>query len=145
LRVREAWFGSEQRFEMIETHKLIVTTETQRTSMRSVRIVAVTLCLSFSALAIETSLSGIVKDPGGAVFEKLPVAITNTSTGKKIEVKTQRDGTFGPISLPSGEYKVQIQTKCFKKYSRTIMVSDGETSRLDISLIRTCPRDLHVE
>ena len=113
--------------------------------MKPLEIVAVTLCLSLSALAVEASVGGIVKDPDGAVFEKLAVVITNTSTGKKIALLTGRDGTFGPISLSGGAYKVQIQTKCFKKYSKTVSVTEGQASRLDISLVRTCPRDTRVE
>jgi hypothetical protein len=101
--------------------------------------------VSLSALAIEASLGGIVKDPDGAVFEKLTVIITNTSTGKRIEVQTGKDGGFGPISLPGGAYKVQIQAKCFKKYSKTVTVAEGLASRMDISLVRTCPRDTRVE
>jgi Carboxypeptidase regulatory-like domain len=100
------------------------------------------LFLSSSALATDGSLSGTVKDPDGALFEKLPVVITSTSTRRKIEAETGKTGVFGPVSLPSGAYKVQIRTKCFKTYSTTVTVPEGEALRLDISLIRTCPRDM---
>jgi hypothetical protein len=97
------------------------------------------------ALAADTSISGRVKDPDGAVFENLTVIITNVATHKKSEARTTKDGVFGPIPFPPGVYKVEIHIDCFKRYSRTVTLSDVEPSRLDISLVRTCRQPAVVE
>ena len=90
--------------------------------------------LTSLALAADGSISGMVKDPTGAVVFSLPILITNANTGKKLQTKTGQAGDFGPISLSIGEYKVQITAPCFKPYSKAIEIADGQVLHLDIRL-----------
>jgi len=103
------------------------------------------LIFALPAFAGEASVSGKVSTTLGAVFENLPVVIKNVSTHKKVVTKTLKTGEFGPVLMPSGVYRVEIRTDCFKGYSKTISLSESESVRLDISLKETCSEPKTVE
>jgi hypothetical protein len=105
----------------------------------------VVLIYALPGLAGEASISGRVSDSAGAVFDNLPVVIKRASTNKKIVANTVKTGEFGPVSLPAGVYKVEVQIHCFKGYSKTITLSEGESARLDITLKETCSEPKTVE
>ena len=107
--------------------------------------VLATLLFVLPALASEASISGKVSTSAGAVFENLPVVIKNVSTHKIAVAKTVKTGEFGPVPLPVGVYKVEIRADCFKRYTRTITLSESESVRLDISLKETCSEPKTVE
>jgi hypothetical protein len=90
--------------------------------------------LSSVAAAADGSFSGTVTDPAGAVVANVAVSITNVNTGKQTELETGSAGSFGPISLPSGKYKIRIQGSCFKPYSRVVKVEQSQSSEIKIAL-----------
>jgi|SRR5579863_2506232 len=104
-----------------------------------------TLVFVLPALASEASISGKVSDSVGAVFENLPVVIKNVSTHRRVVAKTVKTGEFGPVLLPAGVYKVEVSPNCFKRYSKTITLSESEPVRLEISLKETCSEPKIVE
>jgi hypothetical protein len=97
------------------------------------------------AFESEASISGKVSSSAGAVFGGMAVVIKNVSTHKRVVAKTVKTGEFGPVLLPAGVYKVEISPNCFKRYSRTITLSESESVRLDISLMETCSEPKTVE
>ncbi|MGA8764599.1 MAG: carboxypeptidase-like regulatory domain-containing protein [Candidatus Sulfotelmatobacter sp.] len=90
-------------------------------------------------MAADGSVYGTVRDPTFSVVANVPIVITSANTGKKIQTRTGRAGDFGPISLPIGEYKVQITALCYKPYSKVIEIADGQVLYLDIrvNVLRT--------
>ncbi len=78
----------------------------------------VVMIYALPGLAGEASISGKVSDSAGAVFDNLPVLIKSMSTHKKTVANTVKTGEFGPVPLPAGIYKVEIQIHCFKGYSK---------------------------
>ena len=112
--------------------------------IRTVGVLA-TFLFVVPVLAGEASISGIVSDSAGAVFGGLAVVIKNVSTHKKIVTRTVRTGEFGPVLLPAGAYKVAVGPNCFKRYAKTITLSEGESARLDICLKKTCSEPKTVE
>ena len=105
----------------------------------------VILIYALPGFAGEASVSGKVTSSVGAVFENLPVVIKNVSSHKRIVAKTVKTGEFGPVPLPAGVYNVEIRADCFKRYSKTITLSESESMRLDISLSETCSEPKIVE
>jgi Carboxypeptidase regulatory-like domain len=108
--------------------------------------VFVVFCVFTSlAGASDGSMSGTVTDPAHAVVANVPLVITNTKTGKKIGTKTGPAGGFGPIPLSLGEYRVEINARCFKSYSKIIEVADGQALHLDIALEVSRANDCRTE
>src|SRR5262249_25246798 len=64
---------------------------------------------------ITGSISGIVKDPSGAVVANANVVLTNTDTGIAVRtVKTNGAGEYSAPLLPIGHYKVTVEAAGFK-------------------------------
>ncbi len=81
------------------------------------------------------TLSGVVKDPQGAVVPGAKVVVKNTDTGAETTTTTDADGLYRFASLTSGQYSISASVKGFK----TVTVpgqrlSTGDTLRLDIGL-----------
>ena len=99
------------------------------------------VCLISLAHA-EASIAGTVKDPDGALVATQEVVITNVTTHEKVKVNTDRRGDFGPVSLLSGRYKLDIRAKCFRNYSKMVEIVDGQLMKVDVQLKLSCPKDL---
>jgi hypothetical protein len=112
--------------------------------VKRLEICILTLVLAASALASDASISGTVRDPNGALVVNEAVVVTNTATRKKVTIKTDEAGSFGPVSLPEGEYKIQVRARCYKPYTNTIKLADRQASQLDVKLLLSCPKDVRV-
>jgi hypothetical protein len=72
--------------------------------------------LSGSALAQNTgSISGTVKDPGGAVIPGATLTAVEQNTGLRQTAATSAEGNFVFLDLPAGTYTVTAEAKGFKK------------------------------
>src|SRR5262245_57335541 len=68
---------------------------------------------------ITGSISGIAKDPTGAVVANATVVITNTDTGLTVRtLKTDGAGEYSAPLLPIGHYKVTVEASGFKTFVR---------------------------
>ncbi|MGH9717267.1 MAG: carboxypeptidase regulatory-like domain-containing protein, partial [Candidatus Acidiferrales bacterium] len=96
--------------------------------------------LLFSALpawgqAAGGSISGTVKDQSGGVVMGASVIVRNTATGVQRTTKTDSDGFYSFLSLPVGEYELDINQAGFKPYRRTGMMIDVNTElQTDVNL-----------
>ncbi len=104
-------------------------------------ILALASFLLVASASAETSISGIVTDPDGALVANQEVVITNTQTHKKVTVETGKEGAFGPVSLSSGQYRLDIRAQCFKHYGRTVDLVDGQHARIAAKLVLSCPKN----
>src|ERR1044071_3436279 len=81
--------------------------------------VSVILLLLLAAAAwvdITGSISGVVKDPNGAVIPQASVAAVNVNTGIRYQAKSDNNGFYSFNVLPIGTYTVEVQAQGFKGF-----------------------------
>ena len=75
--------------------------------------------------------------PFGAV-KKAKIIVVNVANHRKVKETSTDAGTFGPVQLAPGVYRVEIKRHCFKKYSREVTLSGDQILRVDVALEKTC-------
>ena len=88
---------------------------------------------TFSWAATTGSISGILKDPSGAVVPGAMLIATNTAQGIQSKTTTDDKGFYIFPSLPVGRYDLQAQVEGFRSAKRTGLVIDAD-SALQIDL-----------
>jgi len=81
------------------------------------------------AQSITGSVTGVVRDPSGAVVVGTEVRLTNTGTGVTQRTSTDGAGNFRFLLLPSGTYRIEATGAGFKTFRR-----DGIAVEVDRSL-----------
>lgn len=66
-----------------------------------------------------SSISGVVKDPSGAVVGKAKVTLRNESTTFERQTTSNDSGFFTVTNIPPGYYTVSVEAAGFKKATRT--------------------------
>jgi carboxypeptidase family protein/TonB-dependent receptor-like protein len=106
--------------------------------MKRFAIVAALLALvaprSVLAQVDRATLSGIVKDSGGAVLPGATVTVTNVATNVASTQQTTETGSFLLVNLIPGKYQVDVELSGFKKSSQVITLEVGQRARLDATL-----------
>jgi TonB family protein len=89
-----------------------------------------------SAVPAPGSISGVVRDPSGAVVPRATVTLTNTATGEKKTVDSQPSGDFAFAGLAPGAYDLEVAQTGFRAYRKSaIELSVGEhVSLRDVNL-----------
>ncbi|GIU75410.1 MAG: hypothetical protein KatS3mg004_2497 [Bryobacteraceae bacterium] len=91
-------------------------------TLRRVTAVAAVLLLS-GALALaqsdNASISGIVRDPSGAVVANAKVIVKNEATGFERVATTNESGLYNVPNLPPGYYEVRVEAPGFKTFVKT--------------------------
>ncbi|MBE0656151.1 MAG: TonB-dependent receptor [Bryobacteraceae bacterium] len=77
------------------------------------------LAISAFAQSDNSSISGIVKDPSGAVVAGANVTVTNEGTGFERKTTTNESGFYTITNIQPGFYTIVVETAGFKKYERT--------------------------
>ena len=60
------------------------------------------------------TISGLVKDPSGAVVANAKVTVTNTATNNVVVVNTSQTGDYTALSLQAGNVYVRVEASGFK-------------------------------
>ncbi len=85
--------------------------------------------------SINGSISGVVKDPTGAVIPNAEVSVTDLSTNVTQTVHTDDLGGYSFLSLPVGRYKLVVRAAGFAAYVETdITLNDNDKLRFDVTL-----------
>jgi outer membrane receptor protein involved in Fe transport len=93
------------------------------------------LAVTAHAQNIFGSIVGTVSDPGGAVLPGASVTVTNLGTGEKRTVTTDGQGNYQILSLPRGDYKVDVDSPGFKHFSRSpIDVVVDQQARVNVPM-----------
>ena len=95
-------------------------------------------CLAVSARAqnIFGSLIGSVTDSGDAVLPNASVTVTNLGTGEKRTAMTDGQGDYQVLSLPRGDYKVEVDAAGFKHFVRSpIDVAVAQEARVNVQMV----------
>src|SRR5215471_3108107 len=97
---------------------------------------ALAVCTPLLAQTPVGSISGIVKDPSGAIIPGAAVSSTSISDGAKRAVTTNDQGYFLIPTLLPGEYKVVIELPGFRNFEvERVSVNVGQNVRIDASLV----------
>ncbi|MEK7408286.1 MAG: TonB-dependent receptor [Acidobacteriota bacterium] len=100
--------------------------------------IATLLLLSASALlaqAVTGTILGTVTDPTGAVVPGAAVKAVNVLTGETKTASTDPAGNYLFVSLPVGEYRIEVEAAGFMKFIRQgIVLTVNRNARADIAL-----------
>ncbi|HNY40298.1 MAG TPA: carboxypeptidase-like regulatory domain-containing protein, partial [Bryobacteraceae bacterium] len=77
------------------------------------------LALAAFAQSDNSSISGIVKDPSGAVVTGANITVTNEGTGFERKTTTNESGFYTITNIQPGFYKLSVEATGFKKYEKT--------------------------
>jgi hypothetical protein len=108
--------------------------------LRNIRAASVTLALlllaaaSASAQVDRATLSGVVRDSGGAVVPGATVTLTNTATSVASTQTTGESGSYLFINLIPSLYRLDVELAGFQKSSQTIVLEVGQRALLDVAL-----------
>ena len=105
--------------------------------MRHVPALLLFLAFSIATLAQNDrgSITGEVKDPGGAVVPNAMVIAKNDGTGSESKTTSTATGNYTIPSLTSGNYTLTVEVKGFKKVvQKNIDVQVSITNRVDVTL-----------
>lgn len=93
------------------------------------------LLATLPALAQTGQISGVAKDPHGALVAKATVQITNQETTHKTTVKTDASGSYTATNLAAGHYVVVVSAPGFATFTSAILtIADGQPSSYDVQL-----------
>jgi hypothetical protein len=80
-------------------------------------------------------ITGIVKDPSGAVIPGATVSLTNTATGARRSTTTDDQGAYSFPALPVGQYDLEARATGFLFQQRTGLVIDVNSAlQVDVNL-----------
>lgn len=91
----------------------------------------------FPACAQTTSgsVTGIITDASGAPVSNAPVNLINLETQEKRTATTTSDGLYTFVSVPPGNYRVQVQQTGFKSVDRQpVVVQTASSTTINIAL-----------
>lgn len=90
-----------------------------------------------SALAqgVTGTITGVVRDPGGAVVPGASVEARNVDTGAQAKAITNEDGYYRIGNLEPGSYQLSVEARGFKKTTLSAeRLSVAQSLRLDVGL-----------
>ncbi len=98
-------------------------------------VFAAVATISAQAQNILGSIVGTVADQSGALLPQASVTVTNIATGERRVVTSDGQGNYQVLALPRGEYKIDIESKGFKHFSRSpIDVVVNQVARVEVSM-----------
>src|SRR5690242_12739572 len=80
-----------------------------------------------SAQSERGTISGLVKDPSGAVIVNAKVTVTNTATNTAVVVTTTQSGDYTALSLQAGTYNVRVEHEGFRPALITGVILNAST------------------
>lgn len=99
-------------------------------------VAAIVLSLPIlEAQNVTGTISGIVRDPSGAVVPQTNITAINTGTSARFQTSSDESGAYALRLLPVGVYDLTVEVNGFKKYeARGIRLQVNEIARLDVAL-----------
>src|SRR5436309_11869111 len=81
------------------------------------------------------SLTGVIKDPSGAVVPGAEVKLTDANKGYSLDTKTDQSGRYLLRSIAPGTYRLSIVASGFRTYLQQGIVLDvGQNASIDVTL-----------
>jgi len=99
------------------------------------------LCVLVFAASLpgQTSLSGTVSDPRGAMLDEVPIQLKNKTTGAVARTFTKPDGHYKLAGLAAGTYELTITMPCcaYQRVQKDVALEAGENTELNLTLAET--------
>ncbi|MFZ0592639.1 MAG: carboxypeptidase regulatory-like domain-containing protein, partial [Bryobacteraceae bacterium] len=106
-----------------------------RTHARCFALVVVFLGSAIGALAQESSITGSVRDSGGAVIPNATVAITNVEQAFTRTAISNASGDYLVSGLPAGTYDITVKAPGFEQFQvKGLVLRVAEKARADAPL-----------
>ena len=106
-----------------------------RVSMLFLFLLVALLPATVWAQAYSGSLTGVIKDPSGAVVPGAEVKLTDVNKGYSLDVKTDESGRYLLRSIAPGTYRLSIVASGFRAYLQQGIVLDvGQNASIDVTL-----------
>ena len=106
--------------------------------MKLAAVVCLMVLFSIAAMAqgsATADLSGVVKDPKGAVVANATVSASNTSKGIDRSTSTNASGAYQFLNLPPGTYEISVSAPGFGKATRkNVSLTVGQAASLNVQL-----------
>jgi outer membrane receptor protein involved in Fe transport len=81
------------------------------------------------------TLTGVVRDPSGAVLVNATIRLTNVQTGEARAVQSNSFGSYRFDALTPGSYTVSVESQGFDKYeAKNVKVAASTAQSLDVTL-----------
>ena len=87
-----------------------------------------------SAQETTGSITGIVKDPTGAVIVGASVTASNQETAAEFRAVTDASGAYQFPLLRAGSYRILVESKGFQRVQQMVVVNTSERPRIDVTL-----------
>src|SRR5579862_484621 len=84
--------------------------------------VALSACTQANAQLAGANLSGVVRDPSGAVVPNAAIAIKNTGTNEIRNITSNSDGLYSAPNLPAGNYDITVTAAGFNSIDQKGLV-----------------------
>jgi hypothetical protein len=125
----------EKQVRFLDFWFFILFVETEKKSMKLVRLLAVLLfaVLVPAVFAQNASLRGLVTDPSGAAIPGASVIMT-PATGSPIIVHSDGQGAYEFKSLPSGKYTLTVAAQGFTLYENENVDVANQPLRLNVTM-----------
>src|SRR5580700_3239003 len=88
----------------------------------------------FGQTATTGDIAGVVTDPTAAVVTGAPITLKNVDTGSSTSTTTNTQGSYNFSLLQPGNYSVSANVAGFQKILRTVMVTLGTSSTVNLQL-----------
>ena len=99
---------------------------------------AIGTILSLAVLAAQEttgSITGVVKDPTGAVIVGAAISASNSATGGEFRTVSDESGSYQFPLLRSGNYRLAVESKGFQRVVQAnVTVNTSERARIDFTL-----------
>lgn len=80
-------------------------------------------------------ITGAVTDPNGGALAGATVVVSNTATGQKQTTSTDESGLYSFVSLPVGNYEIDISCPGFKPFHQSgLSIAINSVQKLDATL-----------
>src|SRR5918999_5640783 len=90
---------------------------------------------SVLAQAGKAEITGVIKDPNGAVVSDARVIVTETATGQSYSATVTDNGDYTITNLKPGAYNLVVEANGFKRFVREgVRLATGERVRVDVEL-----------
>jgi len=94
-----------------------------------------TLACSAAWAQSTAQISGVVKDPSGAILPGVDISATQTATGAKRTTVTNENGAYALPNLPIGPYMLEASLPGFRTYVQTgIVLQVNDSAAINVSL-----------
>src|SRR5580704_15113036 len=81
-------------------------------------------------------IAGVVTDPTAAVVSGAPIILRNVDTGSSTSTKTSGQGSYNFSLLQPGNYSVSANVAGFQKVAKTVVVTLGTSTTVNLQLSR---------